>query len=130
MRASSAAAATLRTLIAAIPDDRLRDLFIGLVLNSLTSPPLRTAQPTRGRPPKAAPPPAIRQDAAQAQDALKRKLEKARRYAVKKRAAARAAKTTRHQQRPQRRGRRYHTTGVLAACRETRATSPMVRRDA
>jgi hypothetical protein len=56
MRASSAAAATLRTLIAAIPDDRLRDLFIGLVLNSLTSPPPRTAQPTS----RSAPPPAPR----------------------------------------------------------------------
>src|SRR5262245_36869362 len=38
MRPSPAAATTVRTLIAAIPDDRLRELFVELALNALAIP--------------------------------------------------------------------------------------------
>jgi hypothetical protein len=67
MRATDAPA-TVRALIAAIPNDRLRDLFLELVLASLlpSAPkPAQTAAPqARGRPPKTATAtPAANQDA-------------------------------------------------------------------
>jgi hypothetical protein len=61
MRATVLPAATVRTLVAAIADDRIRDLLITLLLNGLAPPPARRHgpphkaaapdKPRRGRPP-------------------------------------------------------------------------------
>jgi hypothetical protein len=60
MRATANVAATVELMVAAIPEMRLRELFVRLILDSLppTPPPPPPAQdaarPRRGRPPKAA----------------------------------------------------------------------------
>jgi hypothetical protein len=108
MMRATVPAATVKILVGAIADDRVRELLIELLLNGLPSkaadgspaaangaqaPRARSrqaaSQPKRGRPTKTAardPTPAI--DA----DALERRRAKARRYAAKRRARDRTAK--------------------------------------
>jgi hypothetical protein len=55
MRPTTAAADTIRTLIAAVPDDRLREIFLDLALAALAVPAVEEPKPAarNGRPPRA-----------------------------------------------------------------------------
>jgi hypothetical protein len=101
---------TVRILVGAIANDRVRDVLVELLLGTLTpsakaehaqhSPNQAGAQRSRGRPLKAQPRVAAQahprrsdgRSPAISPEALERKREKARRYAAKKRAAAKAAR--------------------------------------
>jgi hypothetical protein len=109
MRSTSAVTATLRALIAAIPDDRLRELFVELALTAFAcrSASVRSAEPPangrrRGRPPGRTP---VRRSRA-ARDAANAKRREKRRQAALARVAAGDT--------PKRRGRKPKTNGAEA----------------
>jgi hypothetical protein len=103
MRATTNIAATVELMVAAIPEMRLRELFVRLILDSLppTPPPPPTqdaVRPRRGRPPKAATAANGRRRRTIRRGSAKKVIdpklqERRRRYEVKRR-ARRAAKTT------------------------------------
>ena len=47
MRPTTAAAHTIRTLVAAVPDDRLREIFLALALAALAGPAVEKGNPLR-----------------------------------------------------------------------------------
>jgi hypothetical protein len=105
MRATTNVVATVELMVAAIPEMRLRELFVRLILDSLpppTPPPPPPAQdaarPRRGRPPKAAAASNGRRRRTTQRGSTKKVIdpklqERRRRYEVKRR-TRRAAKTT------------------------------------
>jgi hypothetical protein len=101
MRATANVAATVELMVAAIPEQRLRELFVRLILDSLPPTPPPPASPVtperrRGRPPKAAAAANGRRRRTIRRGAAKKVIdpklqERRRRYEVKRR-ARRAAK--------------------------------------
>ena len=87
MRPHPAAATTVRTLIAAIPDDRLRELFIELALSTLACPAAATPGRGRGRRGRRAGRTPLRRSRA-ALDAINAKRREKRRLAALQRIAA------------------------------------------